>query len=114
LAEIVGDENIFALLHQYFVAILRCLGDRFGGLPSSDQAVYQTTIRNAAPTAMHTPLFDGPGKAQDSKTVEKYHGTREVEGAVAKLKISTPSVTTPAQCAPLSAKWATGDNLIAS
>jgi hypothetical protein len=114
LAEIVGDENIFALLHQYFVAILRCLGDRFGGLPSSDQAVYQTTIRTAAPTAMHSPLFDGPGKAQDSKTLEKHHGSREVEGAVAKLKISTPSVTTPAQCAPLSAKWATGDSLIAS
>ena len=43
LAEIVGDETIFAILHQYFVALLRCLGDRFGGLPMADKdAVYQT------------------------------------------------------------------------
>lgn len=33
LADIVGDETIFAILHQYFVALLRCLGDRFGGVP---------------------------------------------------------------------------------
>jgi hypothetical protein len=44
LAEIVGDETIFAVLHQYFVAVLRCLGDRFGGLPvaATDDCVYQT------------------------------------------------------------------------
>ncbi|KAK5456894.1 hypothetical protein LTS15_004674 [Exophiala xenobiotica] len=43
LAEIVGDENIFAYLHQYFVAILRCLGDRFGGLPLAGKpSVYQS------------------------------------------------------------------------
>lgn len=33
LAEIIGDESIFAILHGYFVHLLRCLGDRFGGLP---------------------------------------------------------------------------------
>lgn len=45
LAEIVGDENIFAILHQYFVHVLRCLGDKFGGLPLADTSkmVYQTT-----------------------------------------------------------------------
>ncbi|KIW11007.1 hypothetical protein PV08_10306 [Exophiala spinifera] len=43
LAEIVGDENIFAYLHQYFVAILRCLGDQFGGLPLAETpSVYQS------------------------------------------------------------------------
>jgi hypothetical protein len=43
LAEIVGDENIFAILHQYFVALLKCLGDRFGGLPLAGKpSVYQT------------------------------------------------------------------------
>ena len=36
LAEIVGDEHIFTYLHQYFIAVLRCLGDRFGGLPLAD------------------------------------------------------------------------------
>jgi hypothetical protein len=33
LAEIVGDDNIFTFLHQYFVAILRGLGEQFGGTP---------------------------------------------------------------------------------
>ena len=43
LAEIVGDENIFAILHQYFVAILRCLGDHFGGVPLAEKpSVYQS------------------------------------------------------------------------
>lgn len=43
LADIVGDETIFAILHKYFVALLKCLGDRFGGVPLADRdAVYQT------------------------------------------------------------------------
>lgn len=48
LAEIIGDENIFAILHQYFVAVLRCLGDRFGGLPlaESSSMVYHTTAND--------------------------------------------------------------------
>lgn len=46
LAEIIGDENIFAILHQYFVHVLRCLGDKFGGLPLADttKKVHHTTI----------------------------------------------------------------------
>lgn len=36
LADIVGDENIFAVLHQYFVAVLRVLGDQLGGLPVNE------------------------------------------------------------------------------
>ena len=36
LADIVGDENIFAVLHQYFVTIMRALGERLGGLPLKD------------------------------------------------------------------------------
>jgi hypothetical protein len=102
LAEIVGDENIFALLHQYFVAILRCLGDRFSGLPLFDQAVYQTTVHDTGPTKMQTRVVDETRKSRDSEPVQRHHGIREVENAIAKLKMSTPSVTTPAQCAPLS------------
>jgi hypothetical protein len=102
LAEIVGDENIFALLHQYFVAILRCLGDRFGGLPLSDQSVYQTTINEPAPMKVHTHMVDDTTKHRDGKTSTKSDGVKEVEAAIAKLKLSGPSVTTPVQCAPLS------------
>ncbi|KAJ9611558.1 hypothetical protein H2200_004742 [Cladophialophora chaetospira] len=48
LAEIVGDENIFTFLHQYFVAILRCLGEQFGGTPLAEQSsVYQSTSEEA-------------------------------------------------------------------
>jgi hypothetical protein len=44
LAEIVGDENIFTFLHQYFVAILRGLGEHFGGTPLTEQpSVFQST-----------------------------------------------------------------------
>ncbi|KAI1621213.1 vesicle coat protein [Exophiala viscosa] len=43
LEEIVGDENIFVYLHQYFVAILRCLGEQFGGQPLvEDASSYQS------------------------------------------------------------------------
>jgi hypothetical protein len=101
LAEIVGDENIFALLHQYFVAILRCLGDRFGGLPFLDQAVYHTTINDAAPTKGHTHIIDHKTNPRDTKISTKSHHTREVEDAIARLKLSGSSMTTPVQCGPL-------------
>lgn len=52
LAEIVGDENIFTFLHQYFVAILRCLGDQFGGLPLAEKpSVYQSVGEESPPFA---------------------------------------------------------------
>ena len=103
LAEIVGDENIFALLHQYFVAILRCLGDRFGGLPFSDQSVYQTTINDVASVKGHTHVVDDAARARDRTRSAQSHGTKEVEAAIAKLKLSGPSVRTTVQCGPLSA-----------
>jgi hypothetical protein len=112
LAEIVGDENIFALLHQYFVAILRCLGDRFGGLPFSDQAVYHTTINDAAPTKVHTHIVGRTTKPRDTKISTKSHNTREVEDAIAKLKLSGPSMTTPAQCGPLSTDQPSGPQVM--
>jgi Vesicle coat protein involved in Golgi to plasma membrane transport len=56
LAQIVGDENIFAILHQYFVALLRCLGDRFGGLPLADKpSVYQTLADEAGLSERRMP-----------------------------------------------------------
>lgn len=54
LAEIVGDEKIFAVLHQYFVGILRLLGDRFGGLPFSNEPVfYRSAVDEKVPTSTH-------------------------------------------------------------
>ena len=112
LAEIVGDENIFALLHQYFVAILRCLGDRFGGLPFSDQSVYQTTIHDTAPAKVHRHMVEGTAKVRDSKTATESHGTKEVEAAIAKLKLSGPSATTPVHCGPFSTEPPSGPQVV--
>lgn len=56
LADIVGDETIFAILHQYFVHLLRCLGDRFGGVPVADrETVYQTVADAAGLDERRTP-----------------------------------------------------------
>lgn len=109
LSEIVGDENIFPLLHQYFVAILRCLGDRFGGLPISDQSVYQTTISDPAPTRLHTHTVDN---TSDSKISTKSHDTKDIEAAIAKFKLSGPSVKAPAQCGPLSTDQPAGPQVM--
>ena len=57
LAEIVGDENIFPILHQYFVALLRCLGERFGGLPLADKpSVYTTMADEQGISAKKLPM----------------------------------------------------------
>ncbi|KIY03231.1 uncharacterized protein Z520_01698 [Fonsecaea multimorphosa CBS 102226] len=61
LAEIVGDENIFTFLHQYFVAILRCLGERFGGPPLAENPlVYHSTSEES-------PRFSKADVAQTSE-----------------------------------------------
>jgi len=49
LSEIVGDENFFTFLHQYFVALLRCLGDQFGGLPLVEKLSAMQSISEELP-----------------------------------------------------------------
>ncbi|ETN45379.1 uncharacterized protein HMPREF1541_09210 [Cyphellophora europaea CBS 101466] len=75
LADIVGDETIFAILHQYFVALLRCLGDRFGGIPLADrEAVYQTMADAAglggekSPSRVHHERV----RSRQTETAEPY------------------------------------------
>lgn len=72
LAEIVGDEHIFTYLHQYFVAVLRCLGDRFGGLP-------------LRPITMES---DGNG-GKDSETLRTLHTE------LAKVRVDNDTTPTP-------------------
>jgi hypothetical protein len=98
LSDIVGNENIFPLLHESFVAILKCLGNRFGGLPLSDQSVYQSTVNDPAPTKLHIHMAND---TSDSKASTKSHDIKDVEAAIAKFKLSSPSVKAPAQCGPL-------------
>ena len=108
IAEIVGDENIFALLHQYFVTVLRCLGERFGGIPLSDKpTVYQTVAdekgidSQQAPLHLRTELVEDIAKLRDADATPKPNGTNAVEAAMSNLKIATVSVNMAAQCAPL-------------
>lgn len=63
LAEIVGDENIFAYLHQYFVAILRCLGDRFGGLPLAGKPSIYQSVSDELPRFAKTSAVQNRGQS---------------------------------------------------
>ena len=45
LAEIVGNEYIFAELHAHFVALLQQLGSMFGGVPVAEERVVYSTLR---------------------------------------------------------------------
>lgn len=117
LAEIVGDENIFALLHQYFVVILRYLGDRFGGMPVSQPgAFYQTTVDEKEPKQLHTDMVHNSPKTRPNNSSSSL-GSKEVEAAIAKLRISSPAVTpstpTPsAQCGPLPSDQPSGPQVV--
>lgn len=65
LADILGDENVFAILHQYFVAVLRCLGDKFRGLHlAAGPSVYHTMADDRGvdgsnrPKEVHTDMVE--------------------------------------------------------
>ena len=46
LADIVGNEYIFAELHAHFVALLQQLGGMFGGFPVSEERFVCSTVRD--------------------------------------------------------------------
>ena len=118
LAEIVGDENIFAILHQYFVALLRCLGDRFGGLPLADKpSVYQTLADEAGfspdrlPQNARAEMVDRMDQLREddaTPTPKKRHPLPtqapkppdEIDVAKNKNRLSK-NITLSSQCAPL-------------
>ncbi|KIX00698.1 uncharacterized protein Z518_09763 [Rhinocladiella mackenziei CBS 650.93] len=70
LAEIVGDENIFTFLHQYFVAILRCLGDQFGGLPLAGKPSVYQSVSEESPRFSKTSVIRGQGHVSDPSHFE--------------------------------------------
>ncbi|KAJ5493033.1 hypothetical protein N7539_001779 [Penicillium diatomitis] len=55
LAEIVGNEYIFAELHANFVALLQQLGNMFGGMPISEERFVCSTLSDEANSASHSP-----------------------------------------------------------
>lgn len=119
LAEIIGNENIFAILHQYFVAVLRCLGDRFGGLPivESSSMVYHTTANEQGSVDDNLParvssdeladlqIEEDEPLANDAQGKQLNHSnapasemdriaTREIPGVYQNLKIPAGSAST--------------------
>lgn len=69
LAEIVGDENIFTILHQYFVAVIKCLGEQFGGMPMS--SIYQSVGEEAATFVTPGPAYPNqPPRRNGSDKIE--------------------------------------------
>ena len=115
LADIVGDENIFTVLHQYFVAVLRHLGDRFGGLSLAEKpSLYQTLAEDQgiehhylASAQVHSDMVDqlAQSRIDDNKTPTPTTATTPAnhgdEIDVAKTRIAN-TLNRNAQCAPLS------------
>ena len=112
LADIVGDEHIFTYLHQYFVAVLRCLGDRFGGMPLADApsgAVFQTMAdeegfkEGKLPSRLHAEIVDELAKQRldnDATPTPWDKGKEKDEIDEAKLRINR-STKRESKCMPV-------------
>ena len=108
LADIIGDEKIFAILHQFFVALLRCLGERFGGMPlASQNALYHTSVDETAPADVNTQPTNEQKSQQEHAAPTANNVRSDMDVALAKLKISSPSLT-PAGCGPIPADKSSG------
>ena len=108
LADIIGDEKIFAILHQFFVALLRCLGERFGGMPlASQNAVYHTSVDETAPADVNTQPANEQKSQQEHAAPTANNVRSDMDAALANLKISSPSLT-PAGCGPIPADKSSG------
>lgn len=66
LAEIVGNEYIFAELHAHFVALLQQLGNMFGGVPISDERFVCSTMGDEESTSPQ-PMFVSKKRQSVSK-----------------------------------------------
>jgi hypothetical protein len=118
LADIVGDEHIFTYLHQYFVAVLRCLGDRFGGLPLVDAGageVFQTKAdgdffkEGKLPSTLHAEIVDELARVRDDDNKTPTPGCQQRQGKArdeieeAKMRINR-SVKRNSKCMPVAVK----------
>ena len=108
LAEIVGDENIFAVLHQYFVQLLRCLGDTFGGLSLSDKpAAFQAVLNEKSfdnqkrPIKIHAETVGDIHKLREEDSPPSSNRQDQLGVAVAKMSSPNQTVKSSTQCGPL-------------
>lgn len=124
LAEIIGKEDIFPILHHYFVQILRRLGDSFGGLvlaatkhraSSHESRKPQMPARDSSDLLANMSLDESEVETETnrSSTTIKAQSNPDTGPATSKRQspadMPTPSKTTTAtmntqtQCAPLGA-----------
>lgn len=119
LAEIVGDENIFAVLHQYFIAVLRALGDRFGGLPLASKLVYQPTTNKDHGTSNGQVIANVAERvldalASDNNRGSYNDGTNDVEETF-NMSFGHPTQSSSADAGvPLSASTSYDANMMSS
>lgn len=113
LADIVGDEHIFSYLHRYFVAVLRCLGEKFGGLPLAE-VQYRTVANEEGFTddgtrRLHKEIVEELARVRvdDDKTptpgVGQRQGPERDEIEEAKARINR-SIKRNSKCMPLAVK----------
>ncbi|KAL1986403.1 hypothetical protein VTN96DRAFT_6482 [Rasamsonia emersonii] len=99
LAEIVGNEYIFAELHAHFVALLQQLGSMFGGLPISEERFVCSTV---------SPEENVPSSSQQSNTnqssqeKEKHNRKPSHSRAPSDLGLSSLDLSSGPQPIPIS------------
>ncbi|KAJ5574177.1 Folliculin [Penicillium hispanicum] len=88
LAEIVGNEYIFAELHAHFVALLQQLGSMFGGVPISEDRFVCSTVSEAESSGAPQPvLVSQSSERSNRQSVSTYDGN-DID--LAKLDIAGP------------------------
>ena len=88
LAEIVGNEYIFAELHANFVALLQQLGSMFGGVPISDERFVCSTVGDESSGAAQPVLVaQGSERPKKRESVSTYDGN-DID--LAKLNLTGP------------------------
>lgn len=91
LAEIVGNEYIFAELHAQFVTLLQQLGNMFGGVPISDERFVCSTV-SSTESALHsrrTSVTTSGANSINNSNQSSGHNRRSSDLTLSNLKISS-------------------------
>lgn len=89
LAEIVGNQYIFAELHANFVALLQQLGSMFGGIPQFEEPFLCSTVSDEANLAARTASSAGGREKFKHNATETYDAGDLVVPSLS-LSSSTP------------------------
>lgn len=98
LAEIVGNEYIFAELHAHFTALLQQLGTMFGGVPISEERFVCSTVGDQESTSDPQPVLVSQSTERSKKrqSATNYDGNDlnlanlDITSAPKPIPITTP------------------------